>query len=158
MTSSEANLEAPSKAPDKASDLLLISLQQSVGQKTDYDHKANYLYNVMRAQDWIVWMQYWVSFLVPPTMVKRLARLKARPGFVLNWLDCYQAYPDSSYQFTFCSTYHLLCVSGIATLEASGMPEVKARIACIVWNATDWSWLWRPKLVILIDALMHEGR
>ena len=50
MTSSEASLEAPSQAPDKASDFLLISLPiNDVGHKTDYDPKANYLYNVMRA-------------------------------------------------------------------------------------------------------------
>ena len=64
---------------------------------------------------------------------------KARPGFVLNWLDCIKLMLTvaTTDKFTLCSTYHLLCVSGIATLEASSMPEVKPRIACIVWNATD---------------------
>ena len=78
------------------------------------------------------------QFSSSPTRGKAAGKAEGpAAGFCFKLARLYQAYPDSSYQFTFCSTYHLLCVSGIATLEASGMPEVKARIACIVWNATD---------------------
>ena len=77
------------------------------------------------------------QFSSPPTHGKAAGKAR-RPGFVLNWLDCIKLMLTVATNLhSVALSYHLLCVLGIATLEASSIPEVKPRITCIVWNATD---------------------